>query len=379
MIAIDYTPAHEQGGGIGRLVRELVAYLALVDTTTPYKLFVCGTQRSNLPFPPGHNFTWAATAISPSWLARIWHRLHLPLPVETFTGPIDLYHATDFVLPPVLRPTRSLLTVHDLSFIRVPETSTPALRRYLERVVPDSVRRATHVLADSEATRQDVIELYDVPEKHVTTLYSGVSSRFQEMHDSDIRQKYNIPATCTFVFSVGTIQPRKNYARLITAVAQLRHDGYDVHLVIAGGRGWLDSPIFEAIRSNRMEQYIHLIGFVADEDLPALYTEAIVTAFVSLYEGFGFPVLESMACGTPAITSNVSSLPEVAGDSAVMVDPHQVDAIIDGLKQLLDDSAYRSILREKGFQQVKKFSWDRSAQQLIEIYRQLVEGSHDSR
>lgn len=377
MIAIDYTPAHEQGGGIGRLVRELVNYLALADTTTAYKLFVSGTRQSALVPPPGSNFAWAATPISPTWLARIWHRLHLPIPVETFTGPVDLYHATDFVLPPVHRTTRTLLTVHDLSFVRVPESSTPQLRRYLERVVPTSVRRATHVLADSEATRHDLIELYNLPEKHVTTLYSGVDARFQKTHDPDIRQKYNIPTTCPFLFSVGTVQPRKNYARLITAVAQLRHDGYDVHLVIAGGRGWLEGPMFETIRNTGMESYVHLIGFVADENLPALYTEATLTAFVSLYEGFGFPILESMACGTPVITSNVSSLPEVAGESAVMVDPYQVDAIVDGLKRLLDDSTYRSTLREKGFEQVKKFTWNRSARQLVEIYRQVVEGTHD--
>ncbi|HYO88686.1 MAG TPA: hypothetical protein VER79_08555, partial [Candidatus Limnocylindrales bacterium] len=144
-IAIDYTAAHEQGGGIGRYVRELCAALAPLDTATDYRLFVAGTRSGSLPAAPGPNFTWRTTCIGPRGWARIWHRARAPLPVETITGRVALYHATDFTLPPTLPGTRTLLTVHDLSFVRVPETASPSLKAYLDEVVPRSVQRAHHI------------------------------------------------------------------------------------------------------------------------------------------------------------------------------------------------------------------------------------------
>src|SRR5688572_30672328 len=134
IVAIDYTPAYEQGAGIGRYVRELISALARQDNETPYRLFVSGAKPDQLPVAPGANFSWKPTRLNPTWLARIWHRIRLPFPVEVFTGRVDLYHATDFVLPPTR--TRSILTVHDLSFVRVPEAASPSLRTYLDAVVP---------------------------------------------------------------------------------------------------------------------------------------------------------------------------------------------------------------------------------------------------
>ncbi len=163
-IGIDYTAAYEQGGGIGRYVRELVTALARLDTTTEYRLFVSGVKAQKpLPPLPGANFNWRGTRITPLWLARLWQRAQIPLSVETFTGRVDLYHATDFTLPPTRSKTRTLLTVHDLSFVRVPEAASPALKAYLDAVVPRSVRRADHVLADSQATKDDLIALYNTP------------------------------------------------------------------------------------------------------------------------------------------------------------------------------------------------------------------------
>src|SRR5690606_7474144 len=169
-IGIDYTAAYEQGAGIGRYVRELIRGLAAGDPETPYRLFVAGASRDRLPAQPGANFSWRPTRITPLWFARLWHRLRLPLPVETFTGRVRLFHAADFTLPPTLPGTPTLLTVHDLSFVRAPETATPVLKAYLDRVVPRSVARATHVLADSQATKDDLIALYGTPPDKVTVL-----------------------------------------------------------------------------------------------------------------------------------------------------------------------------------------------------------------
>ena len=369
-IALDYTAAYEQGGGIGRYVREIVAALARQPAEFDYRLFVSGvTSDKPLPPHPAPHFTWKPTRLSPLWMARIWGRARIPLPVEWFTGRVDLYHATDFVLPPVM--ARSLLTVHDLSFVRVPEAAPPTLKAYLDVVVPRSVRRADHVLADSQATKDDLIELYSTPAEKITVLLSGVDARFQPTENPKVREKYGIPQR-PYIFSVGTVQPRKNYARLIHALAALRGRGVDVVLVIAGGKGWLEDPIYAAIEEAGVSDYVHFIGFADDADLPALYTEALITALPSLYEGFGIPVLESMACGTPVLTSNVSSLPEVAGDAAITVDPNDLDAIVDGLQRLVDDERLRSTLIERGLARAKQFTWDRSAQQLRDIYTRML-------
>jgi len=370
-IGIDYTAAYEQGAGIGRYVRDLIRALAAHDRSTAYRLFVAGAPRDSLPPAPGPNFQWRPTRITPRWFARLWHRLQLPLPVETFTGKVRLFHATDFTLPPTLPGTKTLLTVHDLSFVRAPETSTPVLKAYLDRVVPRSARRATHVLADSQATKDDLIELYGMPPEKITVLLSGVNPEFKPVTDTNslraVRQRYQIPDN-PYIMSIGTVQPRKNYARLITALAALGPAHEDVHLVIAGGRGWLDSPIFRAVYDQGLEDRVHFIGFARDEDLPALYSGAACLAYPSLYEGFGFPVLEAMACATPVVTSTISSMPEVAGDAALLVDPYSVEAIAEALGRLLSDSELRETLVRRGIEQAAQFTWSRTARQLREIY-----------
>ncbi len=373
-ITIDYTPAYEQGAGIGRYVRELVSALASISSEHRYQLFIAGADPAHLPQKPASNFTWSSTRLTPVWLARIWNRLRWPVPVEVFAGRAELYHATDFVLPPTLPGTRTIVQVHDLSFVRVPEAAAPRLKAYLDRVVPESVARAHRVLADSQATKTDLIELYGTPSEKVMVLYGGVDQRFRPAPAdavATVRQKYgldNIP----FIFSIGTVQPRKNYGRLIQALAQVRQRGLDVHLVIAGGRGWLEDPIYQMIETAGMQAYVHLIGFADDDDLPALYTAASGFAFPSLYEGFGLPVLEAMACETPVLTSNVSSLPEVAGRAALLVDPYRVDEIAVNLEKLLGDTEVRSGLIQLGRDQVEKFSWQAAATQLIEIYENLL-------
>ncbi len=267
------------------------------------------------------------------------------------------------------------MTVHDLSFVRVPETTSPNLKVYLDRVVPRSVKYADHILADSEATKYDLIELYGVLSDKISVLLSGVDERFHKIDNTvgllTTRRKYGI-GNEPYIFSVGTVQPRKNYSRLIQSLAQLRLSGYDINLVIAGGRGWLEDPIYESIRAAKMEKHVHFIGFADEADLPALYNGAYCCAFPSLYEGFGLPILEAMSCGTPVITSNVSSLPEVAGDAAITVNPYDIDALTHAIKKVMDDQNLYQTLVQKGFERAKLFSWDKSARQLRDIYATLL-------
>jgi glycosyltransferase involved in cell wall biosynthesis len=374
-IAIDYTAAMEQVGGIGRYTRELIAAVAEQDQKTDYRLFIAGhRQRRTLPRPPGANFTWKPARQSTKWFARMWHRARLPLRIEYWTGPVNLLHATDFTLPPTSRHTRTILTVHDLSFERAPETAAPKLRAYLSKVVPRSVAKANLILADSESTRQDLINLYNVPFQKIQVLYSGVDDRFYPVQDKEtlkaVRERYNI-GDKPFILSVGTIQPRKNYGRLLEAFHRM--DRKDIKLVIAGAKGWLDDPLYEQVKKLKLEDRVQFIGFVTDEHLPALYSAACVFAFPSLYEGFGLPPLEAMACGIPVVVSNTSSLPEVVGDAAELIDPTDVDELAAALLKVIDFDTLRHRLINQGQLRAQGFSWRTAAQQLLQYYDRALQ------
>lgn len=372
-VAIEYTSALEQGGGIGRYTRELIGALARQDSSTPYFLFASGQTKERRLSLPGSNFEWKLTRIQAQWLARLWHRARLPVPIEYWTGPIALLHAPDFTLPPVKRGTRTLLTVHDLSFIRTPETAARGLRAYLEKAVPHSIARADHVLADSESTKQDVIELFRTSAEKVSVLYSGVSSRFVPITDArtlqGVRARYGL-GDRSYILSVGTIQPRKNYLRLLEAFKQI--DRPDLDLVIAGGRGWLENLAYRQAQESGLGDRIRFLGFVDDSDLPALYSAAQLFVFPSLYEGFGLPVLEAMACGIPVVTSNVSSLPEIAGDAALLVDPYDIEMLASAITEALEDQAVREKLVSRGTERARQFTWSRAAQQLLQHYKALL-------
>jgi glycosyltransferase involved in cell wall biosynthesis len=327
------------------------------------------------------NFRIQSATLSDVWLARLWQRARLPVPIEALIGQQDLFHATDFVLPPTLASTRTLLTVHDLSFIRDPDSATPGLRRYLSTVVPRSVGASQHVLADSQATKDDVVELYDTAPDKITVLYSGVDARFtpqkQRGEEERIRHRYKLGHQ-PFILSLGTLQPRKNYSRLISAFARVADvskwiDGRPVShkLVIVGKQGWLFDSIKADISRLGVRTRIVFPGYVDDEDLPALYRAADLFVFPSLYEGFGLPPLEAMACGTPVITSNVSSLPEVVGDAGLTVNPTDIYALANAMGQVLQDTQLRQRMIQRGLERAGEFTWLRAARQLRQVYQQL--------
>lgn len=372
-IAIDYTSALAQRGGIGRHTRELVAALAAQDTQNTYRLFVAGRRSRDAPPSPGPNFAWRTTPLSEQWLARIWHRAQLPIPIEQWTGAIDLLHAPDFVLPPTRAATRTILTIHDLSFVRSPETAPPRLVAYLNQVVPRSVQRADHVLAVSEATRQDVLALYDTPPEKVTVIHNGVDERFHQVDEAEslknIRTRIGV-GDAPFILAVGSVHPRKNYARLVEAFHRLNRPG--LRLVVVGDKGNPTAPVYERIATLGLAHRVTFTGFVGDDDLPALYSAASVLAFPSIYEGFGLPALEAMACGAPVVTSNTSSLPEIVGDAGLLVDPLDMDALADALARALDDEALRTELIKKGHHRAQQFTWEGAARQLRSVYAALA-------
>ncbi|WP_129630514.1 glycosyltransferase family 4 protein [Candidatus Oscillochloris fontis] len=379
IIGVDYTAAAWQGAGIGRYTRELFAATIPRDHSLRYVLFYAARGLpAHSPYlraladlcAANPNVQVRPIPISPRLLTILWQRLRLPLPVEHWVGKLDILHAPDFVLPPTR--ARALLTVHDLTFMVRPETADAGLRRYLEVAVPRSLRRADLVLADSQATRADLQRLLGVSPDRVRVLYPGVNPRFHPMPPEavePIRAQLGLPAS--FLLFVGTLEPRKNLVRLIEAFGALGAAGAypDLHLVIAGRRGWLYKEIFATVTRLSLHERIRFLDFVDDAHLPAVYNLARAFIYPSLYEGFGLPVLEALACGTPVVTANTSSLPEVVGTAAILVDSHDPQAIAAGVQQAL---AHSSELRTAGPPQAASFRWETAAEHVIDIYHALA-------
>lgn len=372
-IGIEYTAAVRQGGGIGRYARSLVRGLTTVGSAHSYRLLFAGGAPRNVDEKWPHNFRLIPLPLSDYWMTVLWQRLRVPLWADLFTGTVDLFHSPDFVLPP-LRKAKSILTVHDLSFLRHPECYEAAFREYLESAVPRSVGRADLILADSESTRQDLIELLAVDSDRVEVLYSGVEKRFHPITDAislaRVREQYGLPER--FILSVGTLQPRKNYERLLEAYGCLidRID-LDVKLVIAGGKGWLYERIFRRVEELELNGKVIFLGFFEDDDLPTLYILADLFVFPSLYEGFGLPPLEAMACGTPVVSSNASSLPEVVDGVAEMVDPLDVDGLAEAMFRVLSEGDLRAEMIRKGLIRAGQFTWEGAARALLHSYERL--------
>jgi glycosyltransferase involved in cell wall biosynthesis len=378
-IGIDVTSAIAQGGGIGRYTRELIQALTAVKSPYTFRFFSAKPPAILPvadPVPTADHVTYHPAPLNERWLYRLWYRLRLPLPVQWATGPLDLFHSPDFVLPPVSGRIPTLLTVHDLSFAHYPEVFPAPLIQYLNNVVPWSIGRATHILADSQATKHDLVTLWQVPDEKITVLYSGVHERFKPVTEQKkltaVRQQYNL-GDVPYILNVGTIQPRKNYQMLIRAFKPVA-EAFPHNLIFAGGKGWLYDEMMAEVGRQGLDGRVHFIGFVDDADLPALYSAASLLTFPSLYEGFGLPLLEAMACGVPVVSSNASSLPEVVGDSGLLLSPHDEAAWSQSLQDLLADPVHRARLVAAGFRQARQFSWFQAANQLLALYQYLLDG-----
>jgi glycosyltransferase involved in cell wall biosynthesis len=354
--------------------------LSSLDRQNRYTLFVAGSRNKGdgLGDWPS-NFRLRSVPISDRWLNILWQRLRLPVPIQWLVGRLDLFHSPDFVLPPLGR-TPAVLTVHDLSFLRVPEHFVPSFRVYLEEAVPRAVSRARLILADSESTRRDLGELLDVTQERVIVLYPGVESRFQPIEEEavlqSVRDLYHLPRH--FILGLGTLQPRKNFDGLLRAFKRLLahqngENGLErLQLVIAGGSGWMYEETLDLVEQLGLGRRVRFIGFVRDEDLPALYTLSSVFAFPSWYEGFGLPILEAMACGTPVVAADNSSLPEVVGDAGLLVNAGDCEALSQSLYRLLTEQALRGWLAKAGRERAHRFTWEGAAQQLLDVYHRLA-------
>lgn len=375
-VAIDYTAAVNQSAGIGRFVRSLVGALAEIDSENEYLLVHAAPNDVQEPqFPIAENFSRRPLRFSQRFLDVMWQRFGLPLPITLLTGPVDIFHSPDFVLPPVQR-ARSVLTVHDLAFLLQPECADAGLKEYLDKAVPRSVRKADFVVTDSENTRNDVICLLGADPERVEVVPGGVEPSFKPVNNAPkiaaLRKRLGIGAA-PFILSVGVIEPRKNLGLLIEAYRILRDRQKLPHrLVIVGKRGWLWEDIERQAQRSPYHDDVQFVGHLPEEDLPAMYSAATAFAFPSLYEGFGLPPLEAMACGTPVVVSKTSSLPEVVGDAGLQVDPQDAEALAAALELLLLDEPLRADIRARGLERAASFTWKASAEKLLAVYQRVV-------
>ena len=361
--------------GIGQFTAKLVTELGREESPGLEIVLLLPPQHPRADLPTSCTVAYAPTA------SRIlWANLFAPIVMRKQR--LDLYHALDNLSLPILWPkgrTRYVLTIHDLIPVLFPEGVKARHRFYFRFAIRRLLRIANAIIVDSESTKRAILERFKVPEKKITVIYLGVDrSRFYPVDDPKtikrIRDRYRIGGE-PYILFVGNIEPRKNLGFLIQAYADLLNSGRlnpGIRLIIAGSKGPLSLEVLQLPSKLGVTHRVLFPGVIADEDLPGLYSGASLFAFPSLYEGFGFPVLEAMACGTPVITSNVSSLPEVAGDAAVLVNPTVAADLREAIFKVITDHNLRRELREKGFERVKRFSWEETAQKTWQVYKQVM-------
>jgi len=368
-VAVDFTAGVRQYGGVGRYTRSLVRALAdaFQERAAGDHLTLLWAGPPRLALPEGWPHTTTKRLPLPErWMTVLWQRARVPLPADLLAGGADVFYCPDFTLPPLAR-ARAVVTVHDLSYLIHPDTHYPPLRRFLERVVPRAIERADLVLADSEQTRIDLREHLGVPEEKMRVVLSAADAMFTPSGPervAETRRRHAIDRP--YLLSVGTIQPRKNLPVIFDALRQLTDAGRDLSLVHVGRPGWLCEPIYEALERSGVKDRVRIIA-VSDEELVDLYTGSVALVFPSLYEGFGLPCLEAMACGAPVIASHAGSLAEVMQDAGIKVDPMDSTAIADGARRLLDDSVFCQDLIGRGHAQAAKFRWEDSGRQVRDL------------
>lgn len=371
-IGIDAHAIGAQQGGNETYIRGVIRALAEVDGQNRYTVYLAEPRAAEewrdefvRQFP---NFN-VRLLPKPTPLVRV----PLALAAELMFRPVDVLHV-QYTAPPFC-PVPVVATIHDLAFEHMPETFTRRGSLQLKLTVRRTARRAARIATVSEYSRQDLLHTYRLSPEKVAVTYNGIESHFTAQpaspeEASEVRRRFGISRD--YLLAVGSLQPRKNLVRLIRAYAKLRSEnsGFRPQLVIVGRKLWLADEIFTEVRRQRWSEDVILTGYVTDEDLPKLYRAATAFVYPSLFEGFGLPPVEAMACGTPVITSNVSSLPEIVGQAALLIDPCDEQALMAALQRITSDQPLCTRLREQGIVQAGKFTWRAAAEKTLELYQE---------
>ncbi len=374
-VTLDLSPAVHHHAGLGRYAYELLVALTDLDCTNEYCAFYYAPRGNEQPDPPLDRVPAQKMRLSAKpWRMSVLLAYMLGVTMDRWVPSGDIFHATDHLLPP-LRHSRSVFTIHDLIFRFYPQYHLPLNRWYLGLMLPRFMQRADAIIAVSQNTRRDAARWTRIPPEKMTVIYEGVERTFRPLDDpaalATVRAKYELPPR--FILYLGTIEPRKNLVTLLSAYhALLGREPAAPDLVVAGRKGWLYQPVFDRVRELGLEGHVHFTGYVNDADMPALLNAAVFFVFPSLYEGFGLPPLEAMACGTPVICSNVSSLPEVVGEGGILLEPRDVGVWVEAMARVLSDESLRLELRHRGIAQASKFSWERAARETLAVYERVA-------
>lgn len=365
---IDARLTYHQRAGIGRYTLFLLDELAKADHENRYTIFQHRKDREPLIVAP--NFQ-RKTLYTP-----VHSRLEQPmLRVELLLHKLDLIHSTDFI-PPLYSNLPSVITVHDLAFLRWPHFLTKDHATYYSQI-DRGVRHARHIIVPSHSTKNDVIGQLGVPESKISVIYEAAASLYRPTSIDEARiavsRCFSVPTN--YILFVSTIEPRKNIDGLLQAFHHLRtrYNLTDVALVLAGKPGWLSEDVYKTVETLGLGDSTFFVGRVTDEELHQLYVGARCHVHPAFYEGFGLPPLEAMACGTPTVVSNTSSLPEVVGDAALLVDPINWEEMAVAIHRLLVDEDLHAEMRQKGLQRAAVFSWSRAAAETLDVYRAVVQ------
>ncbi len=368
-IGIDARKLHDFG--IGTYIRNLLKQLARIDQVAEYVL-LCRPDDVAIVNELGRNFRAVPEPARPYSLSE---QIRIPLALRREN--IDLFHAPHYVLPPLIQ-CRSVVTIHDVIHLLFPEYLPGRLAyAYARASLFAAASRADRILTVSETSKNDILRRFKVPAQKIAVIYNAIDERLNvrpsEEQVTRVRERYQLDDP--FVLYVGNIKPHKNLERLIDAFDRLRRSGFDrVRLLIIGDEISKYPALRRSVHQHKLHKHVRFFGFVPIETLAVLYRLASVFVFPSLYEGFGLPPIEAMACGTPVVTSNVSSLPEVVGDAALLVDPYDPESIADGMRQLLTNAELRATLCARGLAQACKYSWQQSIEQVHEIYGEVLQG-----
>jgi glycosyltransferase involved in cell wall biosynthesis len=373
-IGLDGFPLLTPRTGVGHYTFELARALALIAPSDQFELV------APLPFPSSvvedirHNCPdnlRAVTVEANSIRRRRWWAVGLPLYLRQAS--LDLFHGTNYEVP-LWSKRRSVLTIHDLSILLHPDTHQADLARRARRRLPVMARSASMIITAAECVRREIGQhLHVQPDRVVVTPYAPRSG-FQAMPTEQTNQtKRRLGIEDEFILFVGTVEPRKNLLTLVRAFEQiLRQTSRRPQLVVAGAEGWLMDELFAFIKESAISDRLRLTGYLEDDDLRALYSSCTVFVYPSIYEGFGLPPLEAMACGAPVIASNIPVFQETLGSAAHLVDPNDVDAIARSIVEILEDEGRRRALSRRGLEHAGKFSWERTAHLTLEVYREVL-------
>jgi glycosyltransferase involved in cell wall biosynthesis len=371
-IGIDATALPPQPVGAGNYIINLIRSFAALDSDFEFVVFVQQSRQHLFDLPPTPGLHWQQFPDASPARRLAWEQITFP-GLAKHAG-IALLHSPHYTHPYRLH-CPSVVTFHDMTFFLYPHLHTLAKRFFFATAIRISARHANALIAISESTRQDAIRLLEIPPNKISAIPLGVDENFHPVNNefllADVRQRYNLPEK--FILYVGVVEPRKNLPLLLKSYKTLVNEGINHPLVIVGRFGWMYNEVLRQIDTLGLKSRIHFTGYVPQADLPIVYNLADVFVYPSIYEGFGLPPLEAMACGTPVITTAISSMPEHVGDAGILVPAEDEWALSRAIHSVLTDRMLHDQLSLKGPRQAAKFTWKRTAQETLQVYKKVLQ------